>query len=285
LFLTDRHGENMFFYAGAWDNLNRIAYHLRKGGQEFTAEDFLAKDGNVPSLLERAQEKGKLSAIFSTAVWGDRLDEMVALWTEMPRGLRYDLDGEAFQKLVDRAENRIFGGLLDLSRVEGNDLFSPIAIYKDKHIYPLGLSSTWAQTDDLRKAVKKAGGLKLADLQKTSGFTGRTIFEIALESGHLNDALHMLIENNQKIQPRMLLKKDGSGLTPLDKIAARGELATLFASDLWIGQSRALKTIWSRVPIHHKNQVNWSKTLNEVNLKTFLGKTKPGSGPRRRPKH
>ena len=284
LFLTDKHGENMFFYPDAWDHFNKIAFHIRKGGQEFNAQDFLHSEGSAPSLLQRAQEKGKLSAISTSAVWGDRLDEMVELWATMPKALRYDLDTQAFLKIVDKAENRLFGGLLDLNRIEGNDLFTPLAIYNDTHIYPLGISNTWSQKDALREAVRKSGGLKLTDLQKKSGFTGRTVFEVALDSGHLEDALALLIENGQKIQPRMLLKKDEMGLTPLDKIAERGELATLFASDLWIGQARAMKTVWSRVPIAHKGQVNWSKTLNEVNLKTFLSKTKTGSGPRRRPK-
>lgn len=271
LFFADEMGDTMFFYPKVWTAFDEIVEILAKNGERFEVQDFLKQNGTRPSVIKRAQEAGAMDKIFNPVIWDGRLDEMLELWSKLKPLEKEDLGRDRFADLVARAEDKMYGGLLPLDNtLQTGDLTKPIAIEGKVKVYPLGLESTWQNWHKIQAAftVEKKK-FPVEALRQKSGYLDRTVLEMAVKNGQLENIVDMMIDTKQGFQVEDLMQRDYNANSLLMTIARRKELATLFTPKLWAGHVNDMKTLWAQLPVEFKSQVNWSKTLSETNVETL----------------
>ena len=285
VFLTDKDGNNMMFHERAWTSFDIIVSLVHQSGDRFEVKDFLKKVGNRRSLIGRADEARALDKIFTEKVWGDRLPEMISLYRSLKPVQRLDLDEDAFLQALQKAEDNLYGGLIDYKAAKLKDILKPVAILGNVRFYPLGLASTWEEWDQYSDLLLNADSFDFDLLKTRSGYMDKTLFETALDSAHLDKVVTLLAHHNVAPPVEFLLKKDEMGQSLLTKIAARKQLDVLFTPDMWVGHEKEIKKLWASVPITEKAQVNWTRVLNEVNVMSFQKKAKKNTKPpvRKRP--
>jgi hypothetical protein len=254
-----------------WSRYDDIVSSLQAKGDRFEMRDFLRQVGNVPNMLMRAFEKGALNKVFTAAHWEGRLSDMLDLWSHVKDGWKISpMTVNDFDKAYAEAESLTFGGGLlfkdigskgDLLRRIGDG--SPAVI-------PLGLKAFWDHFSDADERLKALGEkITLADLRQKSGQMGNSCLMGAAKLGHFARVVEISRQCGETLTLDDFLAKDRHGNTMLNILTERGELAAVFAPDLWAGRLTDMKTLWTHVRVADRRQIDMQQVEVAVRQATL----------------
>jgi hypothetical protein len=276
--MPDASGDTVFDNrAAAWGKYDAVVAGMQAHGERFEVSDFLRQVSYAKNLLSRAAEQKSLNRIFNPAHWVDRLPEMMKLWTQVLDGWKTSpMTASDFDNAYAASESATYAKVFMARAVSGKeDLFFPLnnPSEKEKPVLPLGLKAVWDQLEAIEAELDKRGeALTVADLRVPTGQMGNSCMMSAAKFGSFAKVVAVSRKSGENITLDDFLSKDAHGNTLIGILAEKNQLALVFTPQLWVGRVPEMKSLWARVPVTQRRQVDFQQVETAVKQATLKKK-------------
>lgn len=259
-------GDHPFTLRSGWMKFPEFIKDARANGEELNAEFFLFKRADRDSILESAAELDELDRIFNETTLKGLPELALELYENLPEEKKEKIEIDV---LVDnifekkhQAEYQV-----DYSSISLESLTTDLNTQaKEKHdvgispVFALGFEKTWNDIDKVRSRLAEQGQqLKLEHLRIETGQRQETCFGKAVRYGHLQDVLEILADSGEKLDEEDLLRKDKTGVRPVDYLLETETLDEVLNARLWADNIEGLRRLWNAVEAESSDLKGQSK--------------------------
>lgn len=83
-----------------------------------------------------------------------------------------------------------------------------------------------------------------------------------------------IVPDFKDVSVELLLQRDAYGINAIEALSRFGELDKLFSPGLWQGRGAELQRLWQEVPEHHRQDVDFEKTISVIQQHELREKAK-----------
>lgn len=275
--LLDDDGDTAFNQSDFLKTLPVLVKELAAVGERIEVEDFLtrANPERKTPLAESLRGNNHLH-IITPEVWGDRLAEMVQLWSKINDNDAKEMVNLGFV-LANAIEQTYVAKVVEggMSREKFITPFTYQQVFDGSgketraDIHPLLLAATWEKLRVYLEQAEKSGELaekttRLEDLRKIRDSQGNTAMLTAAKAGRFFTILTMIRATGEQLTAKDLTERNARGESVLDVLAAKSELALVFDPRLWRGRPLDVRYVFAAVPDDKKPTIDLQPLIQQA---------------------
>lgn len=281
IFLLDSAGDNIFEFKDTFDNIDKWLPELEAQGARLTKADFLFKVGDQKTPLQHAINHSQLPKVFTARIWQGHAVEMMELFEALPQAERSKVD---IQQVLGQLKEAEYGPQVVTGAAVTVESLTRILNEREREsagffpIHALGFARVWDDMPRIRETLAAKGqSLTLADLRQPAGLAGETVMMFAARIGHIDEVIAIARASREALTLDDLTTPGPNGKSMVDLVADKGQAASLFAPEMWVGRGRDMLSLWEKAPAAKRDTIDFEALYGRVNMLTLREKF---AGPR-----